>query len=251
MADSLAELVDDLEAEQRALLAEVEGLSADAWLTPTSARGWDVRDTIAHLAHTDELASDTLTGGPRALGPYAAACASPEDVTYQGVLAGRRLNGADVAAWWTRAQTIERDVLRRADPSTRVPWGLGMSLTAFVTARLMETWAHGLDVRAALRIQAHDTDRIRHVAWLSLRALPYAYTVAGRDVPERALRVELVLPSGAPWNFGPEDATDRIAGPAGELCRVFVQRLPARAATGLTVEGDAARSALEVARAFL
>ena len=44
----------------------------------------------------------------------------------------------------------EREVLASLEPRTRVAWGLGMSASAFVTARLMETWAHGLDVRDAL-----------------------------------------------------------------------------------------------------
>ena len=34
--------------------------------------------------------------------------------------------------------------------TTRIPWGIGMGRPAFVTARLMETWAHGLDVHAAV-----------------------------------------------------------------------------------------------------
>ena len=67
----------------------------------------------------------------------------------------------------------------------------------------------------------------RHVAFLATRALPYAFSFAGRPVPAAPLRVELDLPSGAQWTHGPADAPDRITGPAGEYCRVFVQRLPA------------------------
>jgi uncharacterized protein (TIGR03084 family) len=115
----------------------------------------------------------------------------------------------------------------------------------------METWAHGLDVRAALGIEARDTDRLAHVAWLATRALPYAYTVAGREPPAEPLRVELTLPSGAAWNTGPVDATNRITGPAGEYCRVFVHRLTPARATAVHAEGPAAIGALAVARAFL
>jgi len=114
----------------------------------------------------------------------------------------------------------------------------------------METWAHGLDVRTALGVAAVDTDRLAHVAWLATRALPYAYSIAGLEPPPEPVRVELSLPSGASWTFGPKDAADRITGSAGDYCRVFVHRRRS-ADTNLVIEGAAARTAIAVARAFL
>lgn len=249
--DGVAELVADLAAEQETIVSLVRNIGPDDWFRPTPAWGWDVRDTVAHLAHTDELAVDTCTDGPRALSKLAARCASAEDLTYLGVLEGRRLPGPAVLEWWERARAAEHAVLLGLDPDARVPWGLGMRPPSFVTARLMETWAHGLDVHAALDVEPTDTDRLRHVAWIGLRALPYAYSVVGLTPPDTPLRVEVTLPSGATWSTGPNDAADRITGPAGQLCRVLVQRLPASAATDLVAEGDAARLALRVARSFL
>jgi uncharacterized protein (TIGR03084 family) len=120
-----------------------------------------------------------------------------------------------------------------------------------VTARLMETWAHGLDVCAGLGVDPHDTDRLAHVAWLATRALPYAYSVAGREPPAEPLRVELTLPSGATWSTGPPSAANRITGPAGEYCRVFVHRMKRADALDVRAEGPVAIDALAVARAFL
>lgn len=246
----LATLVNDLSAEQHELQAILAPLDADAWLTPTPAWGWDVRDTIAHLADIDEMAMDTARGGPYAINTVAEHAASGEDVTYRGVLRGRRMPGKHVLAWWARTSAEECELLRALPPDMRVAWGIGMRAPSFVTARLMETWAHGLDVHAAIQVPAVDTDRLAHVAWLATRALPYAYSVAGREMPPAPLRVELTLPSGALWTSGPPDAADRIMGSAGEYCRVFVQR--ARwVDTALVVEGDAAHSAMSVARAFL
>lgn len=246
----VAALVGDLEAEQLELQAVVAAINSDTWLAPTPAWSWDVRDTIAHLADTDEMAIDTAQGGPYAINDLAALAASGPDVTYHGVLRGRRLAGRDVAAWWERTSQVECTMLRELPPDARVPWGIGMRTPSFVTARLMETWAHGLDVRTAVGVAAVDTDRLAHVAWLATRALPYAYSVAGRPPPDAPLRVELSLPSGAPWAFGPEAAADRITGSAGDYCRVFVHRRRA-ADTNLVIEGDAARAAIAVARAFL
>jgi uncharacterized protein (TIGR03084 family) len=127
-----------------------------------------------------------------------------------------------------------------------------MTVTSLATARLMETWAHGLDVRSALGLPVVDTDALRHVAWLSYRALPYSFSFAGREPPPGDLRVELISPSGdETWEYGPADSPNRITGPAGEFCRLFVQRLSRDEARGLIAEGDGAVAALEVARAFL
>jgi uncharacterized protein (TIGR03084 family) len=246
--------VADLAAEQTALQECLHALDADGWLRPTPARGWDVRDTVSHLADVDEMAMATVRGGggaPGALNAIAARSASPEDTTYRGVMRGRRMRDADVLAWWERVAAEECDLLATVEPNAHIEWGVGMRASTLVNARLMETWAHGLDIRAAVDAPAADTDRLAHVAWLATRALPYAYTVAGREPPSGALRVELALPSGAPWTFGPEDATDRITGDAGEYCRVFVQRMARRDATSLRAEGDGADAALDVARAYL
>lgn len=254
--DPLIALLDDLAAEQAELLALLDGVDRDAWLTPTPAPGWDVRDTIAHLADTDEMAVDTAIGGPRPIMEVAARRASAEDLTYAGVLHGRRLPGAQVRDWWADAQGREREVLgdlAASDSTVRIPWGLGMGLASFLTARLMETWAHGLDVHAALGRSVPDTDRVAHIARLGLRALPYATSVAGEPPIGEPLRVELDLPSGARWTDGPTDARNRIQGEAGTFARVFVQRIPPGSdlVGRLQVDGDEARRALRVARSFL
>jgi len=247
----LGPLLDDLAAEQHELLDLVRGISPDDWLRPTPARGWDVRDTISHLADTDEMAIATATGAPGSLNARSEASASGEDVTFHGVLHGRRRSGRAVSEWFEQSTTALHEMFLGLDPGVRVPWGIGMRAASLVTARMMETWAHGLDVHAALAADTCDTDRLGHIAWLATRALPYAYTVAGREPPGDPLRVELTLPSGAAWSTGPADAVNRITGSASEYCRVFVHRLPLSATSTLRAEGPAAADALRVARAYL
>jgi uncharacterized protein (TIGR03084 family) len=243
-------LIDDLRAEQWSLLDGTSGLGRDAWVTPVAAHGWDVRDTVAHLADTNELALDTMNDGPRSLNVFAGRLASAEDVTFWGVQRGRRLTGDQVREWFATTSAAECARLAELEPAVRVPWGLGMGVPAFTTARLMETWAHGLDVRVALGLPTAPSNRLRHVAFLGYRALPYAATVAGEELLG-LVRVELTSPDGLDvWELGPPDAADRITGPAEDFCRVFVQRLdPADSA--LVAEGDAAEQALRIARAYL
>jgi uncharacterized protein (TIGR03084 family) len=250
-ASGLHALLDDLAAEQQALLDLLRRLDADEWLRPTPARGWDVRDTVSHLADTDEMAIATATGAPGGLNARSEISASGEDVTFRGVLHGRRRSGREVCAWFESSTAALHEMFVTIDPNERVPWGIGMRPPSLVSARLMETWAHGLDVHAAVGVEPVDSDRLAHVAWLATRALPYAYTVAGREPPGDPIRVELTLPSGAPWSTGPAGAANRITGSAGEYCRVFVHRLSAADASRLRTEGDAAADALRVARAYL
>jgi uncharacterized protein (TIGR03084 family) len=248
----IGSLLDALACEQTDLQAELGNLATDDWFRPTPARGWDVRDTVAHLADIDEIAIDTCTAGPRPLNDFAARFASPEDTTLWGVLRGRRRSGRDVLAWWEETSARERDVLAGLDAAMRIPWGIGMRPPSLVTARLMETWAHGLDAREALGLPVVDSDRLRHVAWLGYRALPYAFSFAGRERPPGELRVEVTSPSGdETWEYGPADAPNRITGPAGELCRLFAHRISRDEARELVAEGDGAVAALDVARAFL
>ena len=248
----VAQLLDALATEQIALQSELHDLADDEWFRPTPARRWDVRDQIAHLADIDEIAIDTCLGGPRPLNDFAARFASPDDTTLWGVLRGRRLPGRDVLAWWEGSSARERAVLGGLDPAMRVPWGIGMRTPSLITARLMETWAHGLDVREALGLPIVDSERLRHVAWLGYRALPYAFSYAERERPPGGLRMEVTSPSGSEtWEYGPPDAPNRITGPAGELCRLFAQRITRGQARGLVAEGEGAEAALEVARAFL
>ena len=132
-----------------------------------------------------------------------------------------------------------------------------MSVPSFATARLMEHWAHGQDVAAALidggvlhpgAIPA-PTDRLRHICHLGVATRGWSYTVRDLDPPAGDVRVELVLPSGAEWTAGPADATDRVTGPALDFCLVVTQRRNA-AATDLVVRGGAAEAWLAIAQCF-
>jgi uncharacterized protein (TIGR03084 family) len=127
-----------------------------------------------------------------------------------------------------------------------------MGWRAFVTARLMEHWAHGLDIHAAVGLPSPDTDRLRHVGWICTNALPYAFGVAGVTAPEgHTLRVEVTGPEGELWVYGKPDATDTITGPAGQWCRLAVQRITRAEAPDLVANGPLADLALDHARAFL
>ena len=78
----------------------------------------------------------------------------------------------------------------------------------------METWAHGLDVRAALGREPNDTDRLCMSCGSQPVRSPTRTGVAGREPSAEPLRVECTLPSGALWSTGPagRDQQDRRSG---------------------------------------
>ena len=250
-------ILEDFTAEQTELYQLLQTLDEEDWQRPTPSLGWDVRDQVAHLAHTEEVARDTAIGGPHSLSIEVARYPTPEAFTEAGCDQGRRLTAAEVLEWWWTAAARNREALAKVDTAVRIPWGLGMGWRAFVTARLMEHWAHGLDIRAAIGRDCQDTARLRHVAWIGVNALPYAFGVAGVEAPAgRSLRVDLAPPVGAGidgevWSFGPDGATDRLSGPAGEWCRRAVQRASIADVPNLVADGPLAELALRCARAFL
>src|SRR5580704_16522744 len=173
---------DDLAAEQERLEGILGGLDEAQWVSASGAAGWTVADVVLHLAQSEESV----------------------------VVFGR----------WQRARRAALDALRGADPDRALAWvAAPVKPATLATTRLAEHWAHGLDITGPLGAEFPDTERLRHVAWLAHRTLPYAMTLAGEQ--PAPVRCELTAPDGATvWEFGPADAESSITGPAGDFCRV-------------------------------
>ncbi len=148
-------LLADLAAEEADLDLVVATIDDDGWSTPTPAAGWDVRDSIAHLAVSEELAATALSD-PDAFTTRLGGMLDDLDRTEDEMLReGRSRSGAEVLAWWRAERNVVLVGLRAREPSDRIPWITGrMSAVSFATARLMETWAHGQDVVDARRRRA-------------------------------------------------------------------------------------------------
>jgi uncharacterized protein (TIGR03084 family) len=248
VAVSMPELIADLRAETLDLTALVEPLDEAGLRTPTPAEGWSVRDQLAHLAWFDEAAVRAATDpdGFRAELPATASDTAVDDL----VARSRTRTGEEVRAWFLRARERSLEVFAGLEPRRRLPWyGPDMSAASFVTARLMETWAHGQDVADALGVTRTPTARLRHVALLGVRAMPYGFAVRGLPAPAAPVRVELTLPDGTPWTAGDPSAADVVRGPALDFC-LLVTRRRHIADTALEVTGATARAWMGVAQAF-
>ena len=142
--------------------------------------------------------------------------------------------------WFLAARAEMVATFLALDPSTRVPWyGPPMSLASSLTARIMETWAHGQDVADALGAEHPVTPALRHVAYLGFRTIGFSFVNRGLEAPDVTVAVELVAPDGSTWSFGDPDAVDRVAGPALDFALVVTQRRNL-ADTALVVVGPVA-----------
>jgi uncharacterized protein (TIGR03084 family) len=256
MVEGWRELIDDLEAERRVLESALRRIDDGTWDRPSPADGWSLRDCVAHLAESDESAVRSIERylEEQALGVTPAQRNAPaarrEGVLTPGQARARSLPPSDMLDWYARANDGLLDALRRLRGNERLLWaGRPIGARSFTSARLMEHWSHGLDILDAAGVQAVDSDRLRHVAHLGYITRDFAYRNRGLNPPETPLRVELIAPSGTSWSWGPDDAPDRISGPAGDFCRVVTQRIHPED-TALVCEGPTAREFLFVAQAF-
>jgi uncharacterized protein (TIGR03084 family) len=236
----------DLQAELDRLDGILAGLDATAWATPSGAPGWQVVDVVLHLAQTEEAVLGSLTTGGPSAGPPRAAGTLDElmDRWVQAERAGPEV----VFPRWQAARRAALAALRQADPTRTFQWAAApLKPRSLATTRLAEHWAHGLDITGPLDIPFPDTDRLRHVAWLGARSLPYAFALAGQPTAE--VRCELTGPDGATWRYGPAAAESAITGPAGAFCRVGARRL-APEDSGLVATGPHGPAALRLLRNY-
>ncbi len=238
-------IVEDLEAEQDRLEAILAGLDPAQWTAPSAAAGWTVSDVVLHLAQGEEAVTASAAGVRLRTGPGA----SVDEIMNQLVQADRATPAAEVFRRWRDGRVAALAALRAADPQQPLAWvEAPLKPATLATTRLAEHWAHGLDITGPLGIGFPDTGRLRHVAWLAHRTLPYALALGSGQ--RHDVLCELDAPDGTGrWRFGPADADSSITGPAGAFCRVAAQRL-APEESGLRTEGPHGAAALRALRSY-
>jgi len=249
----VSEVLDDLVAEQHALDLVVGDLTDEQFATPTPSPRWTVTDQLGHLTYFDTSAALAIED-PAAFAEHKAELSSSfsDDLAVDEATLGKfreRTPASQLLTWRSARLDLESAARQLADDS-RVEWyGPSMGSKSFLTARLMEVWAHGQDIRDALGVERAATDRIRHIAQLGVITRGWSYLVRGEQPPEGDVRVELTAPSGGPWSWGPVEAPDRVVGPANDFCLVVTQRRHV-SDTDLIVVGELATDWMGKAQAF-
>ncbi|MEM1333964.1 MAG: TIGR03084 family metal-binding protein [Actinomycetota bacterium] len=246
----------DLLDEQADLDALVAPLTDDDWRTPTASDRWTIADQIGHLAYFDRTAAwaiadeDRFRASLAELAPGLSGDATPDEIDALTLSEFRAVDGSELLAMWRLRRAELADASDGLADATRVIWyGPSMGAKSFLTARLMECWAHGQHVADALAVERTPTDRLAHIAQLGVITRGWTYVNRGLEVPDVPVRVELAAPSGATWSFGPDDAEQAVIGDAVDFCLVVTQCRHVDS-TELVVVGDAARDWMTKAQAF-
>ncbi len=237
--------------EESVQLASILGRLPDAeFAQPTLFNGWTIDNIIRHL-HVWNIAADL------SLSDEAAFTAFLGEMV-QGIRGGRLpdfeaqyldgLSGAQLLSVWRERYTEMAGRFADTDPKARLKWvGPDMSALSSITARLMETWAHGQAVYDVLGFERIDTDRIGNIVRLGVNTYGFTWKNRRMEPPGPMPRLHLSAPSGAVWEYG--EGEDFITGSATEFCQVVTQCRNI-ADTSLKVSGDVAHQWMAVAQCF-
>lgn len=215
----------DLIAEQGALDEIMSQITDEQWAASTQSPGWSVADQIGHLTYFDHTAAVAISDEKQFKAMTAELVAANNGTDDPTLRAYRAMTSAELLAAWRS----NRNELAAASASlandTRVIWyGPSMGSKSFLTARLMECWAHGQDIVDALGIERDSTDRLGHIAQLGFITRGWTYLNRGIEQPSAEVQVTLTSPTGATWHYGDPNAAESATGSAQDFCLVVTQR---------------------------
>ncbi len=248
---AVAAIVADLTAEGEDLDDLVAELAGEGWATATPAAGWTIAHQIGHLLWTDRVSLTACTDPLQFAEMVVAAAAPLMDVFVDRAAENEAARPpVELLADWRKTRAQLAGALCAVPDGTKLPWvGPPMSAASMATARIMETWAHGLDVADALGVTREPTERLRHIAHIGVRTRDFAYLVNGKAAPADPFRYELTGPTGETWTWGPDDASNVVRGPALDFCELVTQRRH-RADLAVMTVGDDAAEWVTIAQAF-
>jgi uncharacterized protein (TIGR03084 family) len=243
----------DFRDECDVLHAALREAPAVTWERRTQFQGWSFDDILGHLHIFDYAAS--LSARDR-----------NELVAFFGDLRKTRAEGVSLTEYTRRwlgglcgPALLERwhDYSRELAgqyhtlaPDLRVAWGgPDMSVRSLISARQMETWAHGQAMFDLLGVERVEHDRLRNIAVMGVNTFGWSFVVHGLEVPAQKPWLRLTSPSGALWEWNDPAAGSRIEGSAVEFCRVVTQTRNVLD-TRLQVEGAEATAWMAVAQCF-
>lgn len=248
---------EDFRAEARTLAAVTCDLTDADFDRVTQFKGWSLNDVFGHLhmfdvaamlAGTDEAALDEF------LKPvFAATAAGKSLIEVQNVWLAEKKGGISGCALrdaWGEQALATGDLYEDFDPKARLKWaGPEMSARSMITARQMETWAHGQEVFDLLGQQREEADRVKNICHLGVTTFGWTHMVRKLEVPETVPYVRLAAPSGEIWEWGAPSETEKVDGDAVAFAQVVAQTRNI-ADTDLVVVGPVATFWMENAQCF-
>ncbi len=241
---------EDFRAESQALYELIRPIEPARYREPTQFKGWTIDNVLQHLHFWNRMAHLALTEEAEFQRLLQALIDSGLGMPHFEQSQMEGLDGPALLEEWHAYVQQVADTFAATDPKKRLKWaGPDMSARSSITARLMETWAHGQEVYDHLGVERQNTDRIRNIAHLGVNTFGFSFAIHGREVPGEPPHVRLTAPSGDTWEWHSPDENNLVSGDAVEFCQVVTQSRNV-AETGLTVVGDVAREWMAIAQCF-
>ncbi|MEN3539949.1 TIGR03084 family metal-binding protein [Microbispora sp. ZYX-F-249] len=240
----------DLATEGAKLDRLVAGLDADQWRLPTPAPGWTIADQIAHLAFIFRLAA-TAASDAAAFEAMTAAAKNDFDGAVNAALKQYENDTPEVllGRWRAEREWVNR-ALAAVPAGQTVPWLVNpLPPVVLACAGVMEQFAHGQDIADALGVDPQWSEGLAHLVVFAVLTRDFGYLSRGLTPPAAEFRFEITAPSGELWAYGPQDAENRVSGPALDFC-LLVTRRRHRDDVAVTAVGDEADRWLDIAQAY-
>ncbi len=242
---------DDFLRESETLFQVLLPLTEADFDAVTGFKGWTINDVLVHLYFWNRAADmsafepDTFTV---LLEKVMAAFAAGKGLRgLENATVSKR--GIELRTAWISQARDMAERWRDMDPKKRLAWaGPPMSARSSITARQMETWAHGFEVFDCLGLERSESDRIRNIVVLGVNTFGWSHQVQGLKVPDAMPHLALTAPSGDVWEYG-DPAAGEITGPAVDFAAVVTQTR-ALADTALQVSGPIAQNWMSHAQCF-
>ena len=243
----------DFLIESKLLFKLLENRSEEDFNLITQFKNWSINDVIGHLYFFNVAAAKTLDG-PESFNNFY----SPFlDLLKQGqtMVEAQKPWMKDLSgnillnSWWKSCLELEK-LYSQIDPKLRVKWaGPEMSARSSITARQMETWAHGhevFDILGKKRIEGNHIQNIIH-----LGVATYNWTFINRKIqlPNITPYIQLALPSGEKKSYNMFSKKHFIKGMAADFCQVVTQVRNIKD-TKLNVSGQPAQFWMKYAQCF-
>ena len=250
---TISRLVRELREETDDLQESLENLAAEDYDLATPAQGWDIGDSLAHLAFFDAVATQAIED-PRAFADLVSAAEKDPHYFDAPTRELRAMGASRLCEEFAknRSQFIEAAI---GHSGGRVRWfGPPMSTETMVTARQMETFAHGVDIRDAIGEPVFISARHLNVVYLGYRTIGFAFLNHGLATPASDMEIIAVMPDGSEVGFGhptldENGEENRVRGSLGDLALLVVQRRH-RLDLDLEVTGSFSRRWVEIAQAY-
>jgi uncharacterized protein (TIGR03084 family) len=239
-----------LTAECDELDALLAGLDNDQWQLQTPAPGWTISHQVAHLAATFRMAGLSASD-PNAFTALLAQLDEDFTVNVAHALLEYLSDPPELLfGRWQAERAAAVKALASVPADQNVPWLVNpLPPGVLAMAGMMEAFAHGQDIADTVGARRSPTDRMKFLVAFAVRTWDFGYLARNEPRPDVQFRFELTAPLGAVWQFGPEDATQRISGPAADFC-LLVARRRHRDDLAITAVGPDADHWLDVAQAY-